>query len=108
MHGKAQVSISKQPIVVQSPQSAGQLVHVSYGASHFMLPQTEQTPQSGSHEAHVSGALQRPSPQPAHFPQSPGHVKQSSPFDVSHVPSPHVAHAPQSGAQVRHVSPPLQ
>jgi hypothetical protein len=29
MHGNAQVSISKQPMVTQSPQSDGQLAHVS-------------------------------------------------------------------------------
>ena len=53
-----------------------------------MLPQTEHTPQSCSHEAHVSGAVQRPSPQPAHLPQSSGQVKQSSLFDAWHVWSP--------------------
>jgi hypothetical protein len=107
MHLIEQVSISRQPIVWQSPQSWWQLVHVSYGASHLPLPQTAHTPQSCAHEAHVSGGVQRPSPQPGHLPQSSGHVKQSS-LDLSQILSPQLGHTPQSGAHVSHVSLPLQ
>jgi hypothetical protein len=54
MHLSEHVSIEKHPIVMQSPQSDGQFVHVSYGASHFMFPHTAHTPQSCSHDAQVS------------------------------------------------------
>jgi len=40
--------------------------------SHWPLPHTEHTPQSGGQEAQVSLALQLPSPQPGHWPQSCG------------------------------------
>ena len=65
MQPRAQPSIWMQPVVGQSPQSWWQLVHVSYGPSHFWLPHTAHTPQSCAHDAHVSGVLQSPSPQPA-------------------------------------------
>lgn len=103
MHLNEHVSIDKQPMTSQSPQSLWQFEHVSYGSSHLSLPQTAHTPQSVSQDAHVSGGEQCPSPQPAHFPQSSGHVKQSSVL-ASQRPSPQLAHFPQSGAQVRHVS----
>jgi len=103
----AHVNAWKQLFVVHAPQSFGQFEHVSY-CSHLLLPQNEQTPQSCWHEAHVSGGLQMPSPQPWHWPQSPGQVKQFSFLFASHLPSPQPAQTPQSGAQDRQVSPLLQ
>jgi hypothetical protein len=49
-------------------------------ASQMPLPQCAHEPQSGEQLAQFSVArLQRPSPHRSHWPQSPGHVKQSSP-----------------------------
>lgn len=90
------------------PQSREQFVQLSKpragSVSHTMLPHTEQVPQSLAQLAQSSRAPQRPSPQPVHRPQSPGHVKQVS-VAASHMPSPHVRHASQSGEQVRQSSP---
>jgi hypothetical protein len=74
MHPKMQVRTAEHPRAVHAPQSAAQFVHVSYGPSHFPLPQTEQTPQSWGHEAQVSLASHVPFPHAAHSPQSRGQV----------------------------------
>ena len=72
-----------------------------------MLPHTAHTPQSFTQLAHVSGGVQRPSPQPLHWPQSSGQLKQSS-FGAWQMWSPHDWQTPQSGAQFSHVSSPVQ
>jgi hypothetical protein len=108
MQPSAQVTTCRQPLVWHGPQSAGQLMHVSYSSdSHLPLPQTEQTPQSYGHDAHVSLPEHEPSPQPGHLPQSFSHKKQLS-LNGSQKPSPQPGHLPQSGAHERHVSAPVQ
>jgi hypothetical protein len=103
-HPNAQVMTSRHVNdVLQSPQSSGQLAHVSSGGTHLPSPHMTQTPQSAGHDAQVSLLSQTPSPHPLHAPQSSGQLKQ---FSVgSHTWSPQPGHSPQSGAHELHVSP---
>jgi hypothetical protein len=80
----------------QTPQSVGQLVHVS-APSHMRLPQAgAHAPQSRGHEPQSSPLLHVPSPQLAgQRPQSRAHELQFSP--ALHVPSPQLGPAGASG-----------
>src|SRR5262245_22857799 len=107
-HMNAHETTARQSLSVgHVPQSIEQLVHVSYGASHLLLPQTEQDRQSIGHDEQFSFEAQVPSPHDGHVPQSVWQVKQFS-FGAEQTPSPHVLHTPQSGAQERQSSGAMQ
>src|SRR4026207_307206 len=102
MHPMVQSMTSWQLLSWHSPQSVGQLEHVSY-CSQSALPQTEQTPQSPAQDAQGSSAPQLPVGQAGPGPRPAGQVKPVSVVG-SQRSSPHEGHASQSGAQERQSS----